>query len=262
MEKLLLSKNANKDLSDLSGYSPIHLCANESSSKLLKSLLEFGDDVNKATSDKQCNTPLHLAAQTNNYRMVAYLISKEADVNKANKEKLTPLHVASAHGSDDACLVLLNGGAKVNKVDRIGQTPLHSCISSPTNSVKIAKMLVDFGTNINQENSQNQNALAIATMSGNYELVEFLVNKKAKAINSTYESVAHLCASVDKCDSKCLRLLIDTYGFDEIMGPYIEIKRTIDFIFLFYSTEQNTSLNLSKKFQCKYVTTFNFEEFK
>jgi ankyrin repeat protein len=212
VENLLLKKFANKDLPDLSGITPIHLCSFESSTSLLEKLLEYGDDINKVIGNNQKDTPLHIAARSNNSYMINLLINNGADCNKTNGKKQTPLHVAASVGSDQSCLSLLQSGAKINKADSYGQTPFHSCIQAEKNSAKITKLMVDFGSDINKEFDDNMNALALATMSGNINVVKFLIDKKAKIFNSKQESIAHLCALKNQCDSECLKLLIDSYG--------------------------------------------------
>lgn len=211
VENLLLKKFANKDIPDLSGITPIHLCSFESSTSLLEKLLEYGDDINKTINNSQKDTPLHIAARNNNSYMINLLINNGADCNKTNGKKQTPLHVAASVGSDQSCLSLLQGGAKINKSDSHGQTPFHSCIQAEKNSGKITKLMVDFGSDINKEFNENMNALALATMNGNIDVVKFLIDKKAKIYNSKHDSVAHLCALKNQCDPECLKLLIDSY---------------------------------------------------
>jgi hypothetical protein len=43
---LLQNRITNKDITDLSGLAPIHLCIIESSRLLLNILIDLGDDVN------------------------------------------------------------------------------------------------------------------------------------------------------------------------------------------------------------------------
>ena len=142
MARFLLGKQANKDIADLGGYSPIHLCALDSSEKFISLLLEFGDDVNKANGQNSKDTPLHIAARANNSTMVAFLLKNNADVSKINKDKQTPLHLAAINSAERAALILLEGGAKINKTDNKGQTPLHACIESRFNSDKIGRIIL------------------------------------------------------------------------------------------------------------------------
>ena len=156
---------------------------------------------------------MHLAAKLNNADMVEFLISKGADINRKNKDKKTPLHISAKHGSDKACWELLKKGSKVNKTDDKGKTALHSAIESQSQkSVKIAKILVNFGSDINKEFEKNMNAISLCTMVGNVDFLRFLIDKRANIINSKFESVAHLCIKSNKCNHECMKLLIDNYG--------------------------------------------------
>lgn len=62
---ILLKRRANKDIADLTGKTPLHLCAEEATnnSNLIELLLSNGDDVNKALIGKSNDTPLHLAGK-------------------------------------------------------------------------------------------------------------------------------------------------------------------------------------------------------
>lgn len=147
---------------------------------------------------------------------MSFLLDNSADVNKANKFGETPLHLSAQYGSYKSCLTLLDGGAKINKTTKKGFTPLHSSIMAPKDSVRIASVLIDYGVSTNQEDDEKITPLAMATLSGNFGVVNLLIEKKAKTLNSNFESVAHICAHKNECDAKCLKLLISTYGFDSL----------------------------------------------
>ena len=152
VSNLLLSKKANKDLADISGKTPLHLCAFETefSSSFMRKLIEHGDDVNKSLESNESSTPLHIAAATNNFKIVSFLLQNEADVNKANSSGETPLHIACSTGSYETAMELLDCGAKINKVTKKGYTVLHSSILAPKNSTRVANLVIDFGVGINQ----------------------------------------------------------------------------------------------------------------
>jgi hypothetical protein len=172
------------------------------------------------------NTPLHIASKNNNFKMVEFLINKSCDVNKGNTRNETPLHLSCSTGSHKSCEVLLEGGAKVNKADVNGRIALHASINAPYNTVKLAKLLVDYGSDINQEDKYNYSPLALATQHGNYKLVNFLIDKQAKITNSKYESIAHMCAQTNLCNSGCMRLLIGKYGFKSFADRSLTHYRT------------------------------------
>ena len=71
--KLLLSRKANKDISDLTGYTPLHLCAQEGIDciQMMVQLFKFGEDVNKASINDDHEHALHIAGQY--FYNIAYL---------------------------------------------------------------------------------------------------------------------------------------------------------------------------------------------
>ena len=148
--------------------------------------------------------------------MVNFLLENNADVNKTNANGETPLHVAAHAGSFESCFTLLEAGAKVNKTTKTGLTPLHSSILATKNSARLASLLIDFGVSINQEDDYKITPLAMSTIRGNFGVANLLIEKKAKILNSNYESVAHTCAKQDACDTECFKLLISVYGFDSL----------------------------------------------
>jgi ankyrin repeat protein len=228
VSRLLLNKSANKDICDLTGKTPLHLCAEEGTDNvsLMTQLFNFGEDVNKASIGKDNDTPLHIASRNNHSHVISYLLENHADVNKANKNGETPLHISSQHGSYESCLILLDGGAKINKITKAGLTPLHSSIMAQKHSVRVASLLIDFGVSINQEDNEKITPLAMSTIRGNFGVANLLIEKKAKIINSNYESVAHTCAKENQCDSACFKLLVSTYGFESLFDYSLTNYRT------------------------------------
>ena len=66
----------------------------------------------------------------------------------------------------------------------------------------------------------------MSTIRGNFGVANLLIEKKAKIINSNYESVAHTCAKVNQCDSACFKLLVSIYGFESLFDYSLTNYRT------------------------------------
>jgi ankyrin repeat protein len=243
----LLKQKADKDLKSSTGYSPLHtLCTmiqNDSlvdyksvkpecdTKDLIKTLLDYSDDINKSTgltsltnslidaSADDLDTPLHIASKKNTIALIPFLVDNNADLNKKNVHGYTPLHYSCLYGHYEICSILLENGAKINKASNNGSTPLHQAIlNTGSNSKKIVSLLVDSGADINKEDVDHITPLAMAIMNGNYSVCNFLIGKKARVLNSHNETITFTCALNNKADLKCLQMLVDKHNFDELFS--------------------------------------------
>ena len=131
-------------------------------------LLEHGADVNAQRDDLW--TPLHLAVNIGDLSVARMLLDHQADANSRNDAGQTPLHLLSTRetsqdedfGSDIAEL-LLERAANVNEKDNDNATPLH--LASYNSRLKIVRVLLDHGANIDVENAQGETPLQIVLRS-------------------------------------------------------------------------------------------------
>lgn len=125
--RFLLENNANPNVKNNYGYTPLHQAAskgtNEFSQILVQLLLNKGADVN--AKNDAWNTPLHGAALYKNKECVKLLLDKNADINTKNNTGETPLHVAITTNDTELVQLLLDRGADMRAKDRYGCTPLH-----------------------------------------------------------------------------------------------------------------------------------------
>lgn len=94
-------------------------------------LLDNEADVNIA--DKMGDTPLHIAARLQDSYIVQLLLNEGADENAGNVRGQTPLHVAVETAQPDNVRELLAAGADVNIVDLSHRSPLDLVSSNVTN---------------------------------------------------------------------------------------------------------------------------------
>ncbi len=94
---LLLSKNANIDISNEFGYTAIHFAVQKKDLRLLYSIVNMDDDlIEKRLSkqDQNGNTPLHIAVDYGNANAVDFLLKRKANKKIKNKDGKTALDVA------------------------------------------------------------------------------------------------------------------------------------------------------------------------
>ena len=120
----LVQKNADINLQDRDGYSPLHYASmNGYLSVVLYLIKQPNIDVN--LTDYQSRTALHRSIEHNQSRVAHELIVKaKVDVNIQNNHGWTALHYASYQENAGLCSMLLNHGADINLKDRDGHAPL------------------------------------------------------------------------------------------------------------------------------------------
>jgi len=108
--KVLLDDQINKKIDinaiDDSGYTPIHWAALSANKFFVQSLIEKGASV-ESINIKNGKTPLHMSASNGRYETSEYLIENGADVNAHDKNKLTPLDYAKKHGKNNELIELI-----------------------------------------------------------------------------------------------------------------------------------------------------------
>lgn len=138
--KLLLDHGAYPNAKNALGMTPLHVCAEDSSSQLValaKLLMERGADAD--ARDLSGQTPLHRAAvYGRSTEMCAALIAKGADLDALDGQSLTPLMRATR--SEDVVAFLIDAGADLDKVDAQGQTAESHARADATNHSSAASL--------------------------------------------------------------------------------------------------------------------------
>ena len=186
---------------DRFGHTPLHFTAYKGNAQILRFLLRNGGNPN--VQGRHDSTPLHSAAWGRNAAALEVLLEEGADVNARTVEGETPGMTASLRGEKDILEILFAlsadphaeddhgtnlidlaaaGGHSVivNLLRQIGvknNNPLH--VAAGLGDLKKVKALLNGGQNVNERDSFGATPLLIATVSGQEEVVDFLLSRKA-----------------------------------------------------------------------------------
>ncbi|GMT18420.1 hypothetical protein PFISCL1PPCAC_9717, partial [Pristionchus fissidentatus] len=221
--KLLLVRGAKADAVDDIGCSPLHLCAEHGHFRMMKLLLQYIDEVRqyekvvkpeKGTRypiRETVEEPLRLAVKNGHYECARLLLEHGADPNAIYFEGpeiclVSPLDTSFIR-------LLLEFGANPNVYERKGLTPIMKACRMKNRGIDAIEILLEYGADINQQASpraDNRTALHYAVLSGNHELVKFLIKKGAEVnMPEDYGKPSVLDLAVLKDDPELLQIIID-----------------------------------------------------
>ncbi|XP_023314896.1 ankyrin-1-like [Trichogramma pretiosum] len=197
--ELLLRKDANPNLANVEGLTPLHIVCigNSNNIDLVNMLFELSNEkyqpVQVDVQDKLGNTPLHYAAYEFCENLMELLLRKDANPNLANVEGLTPLHIVCIGNSNNIDLVnmlfeLSNEKyqpVQVDVQDKLGNTPLHYAAYEFCEN--LMELLLRKDANPNLANVEGLTPLHIVCI-GNSNNID-LVNMLFELSNEKYQPV-------------------------------------------------------------------------
>ena len=227
MKHLLIKLILTITLAPSAFCNSIHDAARNGDSFAVLTLLNTGIDINKKNKDGW--TALHIAASKNRLEIVELLIENGAEVDSKGDPStvfiwqggFTPLHYATVNGHKDIVELLINRGAQVNAKTDNGFTPrdwaikrshthiadLLKTYGGKTSSIHThvrdgdlagVQAYLDSGVDINARDENGSTPLHIASLNGQEQVVELLINRGAE-VNATSEiggwTPLHMAAS-------------------------------------------------------------------
>jgi ankyrin repeat protein len=126
---------------------------------------------------KVSNTPKTILS-----RSLILSLERGVDGNVHDMYETTLLHSAAYQGTPEVVETLLNCGLKLNAKDRCGETVLHSVSRGKQSSqggVRVAKLLLERGADVNTRRDDRQTPLHVASYFGNVEIVRLLLDHGA-----------------------------------------------------------------------------------
>ena len=197
---ILLQAQADPDLADVRGQTPLLLACEASSTTCVDLLLEAGANYNHINSDQM--NALHCALQRkDNEQIIEDLIAVGVNMNAQDIWGSTPLAHAVSIYRATSTEVLLKHGAEKNIQDYEGDTALHN--SFHVGAVNLSRLLLERGANPNLINYSGNTVLHVAAISGGLQTLEVLNigcldGIDVDAINNQGESALYLAQQRDE----------------------------------------------------------------
>ena len=178
MLNAVLSKKPNINAKNLDGDSALMIAVKWGNLEMVEALLKAKASVTRRSKLK--NTPLIMAATHGEVEIAEELLRDLApsDVCKPNPQGTTPLMIAAARGQVKMINLLLKKGAldsiHLHNI-RHGDTAL--LLSVKEGHYDATEVLLSAGARIEDENSNGESALTLATRLGDLAIIELLKAK-------------------------------------------------------------------------------------
>jgi ankyrin repeat protein len=175
ISQLLLESGADVHSRNKNGWTPLRVASHNGCLDLVRLLINSGADVDSHDNDGW--VPLHSTSRRGQVDILKLLIRSGADVNRQAKDRTTPLYLASSSGELEILRLLVQQGAGVQFQDKDGWTPLKA--ASYYGYIDVVRFLIDSGADLDPQDKDGWTALHSASRQGHINIVEFLVQRGA-----------------------------------------------------------------------------------
>ncbi len=177
--QLLLKHNADPNIADVMGTTPIHWVW-DLSYECLMDLLSHGADSN--VTDNLGIAPLHhVARHCHDPRFINVLVSNDESFNVQDANGATPLHYAARNENPTMMACLLEHGAEIDAQDILAYTPLFMAIAN--SSYKCLEVLLKAGTDCSIIRGNKGSILHLAAASADEAILQILTSFKISGID-------------------------------------------------------------------------------
>ena len=204
--EFLISKEADLNVVNADGKTPLMIAASKRSEEILRMLLENGAEIDKRNdrnSDRYKWTALMYAVNIGYSKGVKILIENGADVNKKDNDGWTALMLAASSNDKEMVKHLVaHPKIEINNQDLKGKTAL--IYAAENNEIEVIKLLLEKGAEVNISDKTGRTALIYTVRIGSSEIAELLINNGAdiNKVDSYKLTALFYAVSDDYLDSK------------------------------------------------------------
>lgn len=203
-QNILLS-DANLDVKDGRGCTPLHVAVLTGQAQMLDALLDR--DVEVDAVDAAGRTALNLAAEQGTPETVEKLLAHGANPNLHPFDDNGSLNQALRKNRHRIVKILIDNGAEVNEKDTWGWSPLfHAC-----RDFLSASMLLDAGANPNMDLVGGAQLIHFAARAGQSKIVELLLDRGVEVDRreSVGDGPTALYRAIEEQNEETVALLIN-----------------------------------------------------
>jgi ankyrin repeat protein len=179
--RLFLENNADMQVHDIKGNTPLHFAAENGLLEVAQILLKRNAEVN--SKNNHGSTPLLLASEFGHPDVVQLLLDKNADLYLHDADGDTPLHCAAIGGQLEVARILLKLNVEVNSRNVKGSTPLHLASMGswgrPEGSAVVVRLLLEYGADVQVRDLNGKTASEVARGPEQEEIVRLLSQRAA-----------------------------------------------------------------------------------
>ncbi|EAX82040.1 ankyrin repeat protein, putative [Trichomonas vaginalis G3] len=157
----------------------------------------ISNGANPNIKDKNGYYPIHLATKLKDFDIVGFLVSNSikytVDVDAKNNDDKTALHVAVLNNSLRIVKLLISHGANINAVDKGNITPFQYAIRNYHR--EIIKIFISKEGDVNTKVENGLSILHFAAIFGDKEMIEILISNGIdinSRIQATSQSALHI----------------------------------------------------------------------
>ena len=204
----LVARNANVDVADDDGWTPLHVTASLNLLEIAVYLLEFASPTIDCV-DKEGRTPLRAAAWSGHAALARELLDKGANPNREDNLGRTALIAAAYQGHDEIVQYLVERGALVNHADNEGRTALSVAgLCKAKTSRLVADALLKARADVDAEDRNDMTPLSVAAYEGNIRVAEALLEAGANPNHVDQTGKTPLLATTANGHAGLVKLLL------------------------------------------------------